>query len=112
VATNAWAASSEFDQQSMIALASSRILDVAALERLQSPVLVIAGCEDTGATQAAESFLFTMREAKRPGEIFIYPGADHGYAQPFFNEGNELQPRSHPYQLALVQGFLATHLGP
>jgi hypothetical protein len=31
VATNAWAASSEFHQQSMIALASSRTLDVAAL---------------------------------------------------------------------------------
>jgi dienelactone hydrolase len=60
-------------------------VDTKTLERLQSPVLLIAGGEDTGATQAAVTFLSTMREAaKRPCEIFIYPGADHGYAQSLF----------------------------
>ena len=62
-------------------------VDTQRLERLKSPVLVIAGGEDTGAMQAAIHFLSTMREAKRPCEIFVYPGADHGYAQPLFNEG-------------------------
>jgi hypothetical protein len=43
-------------------------IDTKKLERLQSPVLVIAGGEDTGAKQAAVNFLSTMREAKRPCE--------------------------------------------
>ena len=62
-------------------------IDTKRLERLKGPVLVIAGGEDIGATQAAINFLSTMKEAKRAYEMLIYPGADHGYAQPLFNEG-------------------------
>ena len=82
------------------------------LERLQSPVLVIAGGEDTGATQAAVNFLATMREAKRPCEIFVYPGANHGYAQPLFNEGKNYNPEAIRITWVLVQDFLVTHLRP
>jgi dienelactone hydrolase len=56
-------------------------IDTKQLEKLKSPVLVIAGGEDTGATQAAVHFLCTMKGANRLCEIFVYPGADHGYAQ-------------------------------
>ena len=87
-------------------------IDTKTLERLQSPVLVIAGDEDTGAMQAGVSFLSTMREAKRPCEIFIYPGADHSYAQPLFNEGKNYNPEAVRITWVLVQDFLATHLGP
>ena len=44
------------------------------LEKLKSSVLVITGGEDAGATQAAINFLASMREAKRPYEMLIYPG--------------------------------------
>ena len=57
------------------------------LEKLKSSVLVITGGEDAGATQTAINFLVSMREAKRPYEMLIYPGADHGYARPLFNDG-------------------------
>jgi carboxymethylenebutenolidase len=40
-------------------------VDIKRLERLRSPVLVITGGEDTGATQAAINFLSNMEEAKR-----------------------------------------------
>jgi dienelactone hydrolase len=80
------------------------------LERLQSPVLVIAGGEDTDATQAAVNFLSTMREAKRPCEIFVYPGADHGYAQPLFNEGKNYNPEAIRITWVLVEDFLTNHL--
>ena len=55
-------------------------IDTRQLEKLKSTVLVIAGSEDSGAMQAAINFLSTMKEAKRPCEMFVYPGADHGYA--------------------------------
>jgi dipeptidyl aminopeptidase/acylaminoacyl peptidase len=45
---------------------------------------VITGSEDT---QAAINFLSSMKEAKRPYELLVYPSADHGYAQPLFNGG-------------------------
>ena len=87
-------------------------IDRKRLERLQSPVLVIAGGEDTDATQAAINFLSTMREAKRPCEMLIYPGADHGYAQPLFNEGKNYNPEAIRATWVLVENFLASHLRP
>ena len=86
--------------------------DTKRLERLQSPVLVIAGGEDTGATQAAINFLSTMKEAKRPCEILVYPGADHGYAQALFNEGKNFNPEAVRTTWVLIEDFLASHLRP
>jgi carboxymethylenebutenolidase len=83
--------------------------DIKRLERLKSSVLVIAGGEDTGATQAAINFLSTMKEAKRPCEI-IYPGADHGYAQPLFNEGKNYNPEAVRTTWVLVEDFLSNAL--
>jgi carboxymethylenebutenolidase len=87
-------------------------IDKKRLESLKSPVLVLAGGDDTGATQAAINFLSTMREAKRPCEIFIYPGADHGYAQPLFNQGKNYNPEAIRITWVLVEDFLASHLRP
>ncbi len=81
-------------------------IDIKRLERLKSSVLVIAGGEDTGATQAAINFLSTMKEAKRPCEMLIYPGADHGYAQPLFNEGKNYNPEAVRTTWVLVEDFL------
>src|SRR6266571_8095071 len=84
--------------------------DIKRLERLKSSVLVIAGGEDTGATQAAINFLSTMKEAKRPCEMLIYPGADHGYAQPLFNEGKNYNPEAVRTTWVLVEDFLSNAL--
>jgi dipeptidyl aminopeptidase/acylaminoacyl peptidase len=43
--------------------------------------------EDKASAQAAIHFLSTMKEAKQPFKLFVYPGVGHGYAQPLFNEG-------------------------
>jgi len=87
-------------------------IDTKQLEKLKSPVLVIAGSEDTGATQAAINFLSTMKEAKRLCEMFVYPGADHGYAQPLFNEGKNYNPEAVRTTWVLIEDFLASHLRP
>jgi carboxymethylenebutenolidase len=85
-------------------------IDTKRLERLKGHVLVIAGGEDIGATQAAINFLSTMKEAKRPCEMLIYPGADHGYAQPLFNEGKNYNPEAVRTTWVLVEDFLSNAL--
>jgi carboxymethylenebutenolidase len=87
-------------------------IDTRQLDKLKSPVLVIAGSEDTGATQAAINFLAAMKAARRSCEIFVYPGADHGYAQPLFNEGKNYNPEAVRVTWILVEDFLASHLRP
>ena len=82
------------------------------LEKLKSSVLVITGGEDAGATQAAINFLASMREAKRPYEMLIYPGADHGYAQPLFNGGKSYNAEAVRATWVLVDDFLGSHLRP
>ena len=85
-------------------------IDTKRLERLKSPVLVIAGGEDTGATQAAINFLSSMKGAKGPYEMLVYPGADHGYAQPLFNKGKNYNPEAVRTTWVLVEDFLDSHL--
>ncbi len=85
-------------------------IDTKRLERLKSPVLVVAGGEDTGATQAAINFLSSMKGAKRQYEMLVYPGADHGYAQPLFNEGKNYNPEAVRTTWVLVEDFLDSHL--
>ena len=87
-------------------------IDIKQLEKLKSPVLVISGSEDTGATQAAVNFLSIMKEAKRLCEMFVYPGAGHGYAQPLFNQGKNYSPEAVRTTWVLVEDFLGSHLRP
>lgn len=87
-------------------------IDTKQLEKLKSSVLIIAGSEDSGAMQAAIKFLSNMKEAKRLCEMFVYPGADHGYAQPLFNEGKNYNPEAVRTTWVLVEDFLASHLRP
>jgi dienelactone hydrolase len=47
-----------------------------------------------------------MKEAKQPYELLIYPGADHGYAQPLFNEGKNYNPEAVRTTWMLVEDFL------
>lgn len=85
-------------------------IDIKRLEKLKSPVLVISGGEDTGATQAAINFLSNMKEAKRSYEMLVYPGANHGYAQPLFNGGKNYNPEAVRTTWVLVEDFLDGHL--
>jgi dienelactone hydrolase len=82
-------------------------LDSQRLARLRGPVLVIAGAEDSGAARAAINFLSNMRQVNRPYEMLIYPGADHGYAQPLFNEGKNYNAEAVRATWVLVDDFIA-----
>jgi dienelactone hydrolase len=85
-------------------------LETSRLERLKSPVLVISGAEDTGAVQAASGFLVNMKTAKRQCEMFIYPGVDHGYAQPLFNGGKNFNPEAVRVSWVVIDDFLESYL--
>jgi carboxymethylenebutenolidase len=81
-------------------------IDTKRLERLKSSVLVITGAEDSDAAKAAINFLSSMKEARRPYEMLIYPGANHGYAQPLFNEGKNYNPEAVRTTWVVVEDFL------
>ena len=85
-------------------------INQARLATLKSPVLVITGAEDTGAVQAGLDFVPNMRQAKRPYELFVYPAADHGYAQPLFNEGKNYNAEAVRVTWLLIDDFLSAHL--
>lgn len=81
-------------------------IDKDRLGKLKSPVFVIAGSEDTGATDAAAHFLAVMKDLRRPYGLLVYPGVDHGYAQPLFNEGRNYREEAVRATWVLVDYFL------
>jgi len=85
-------------------------LEIGRLERLKSPVLIISGADDTGAVQTANGFLSNMTAANRQCEVFIYPGVDHGYAQPLFNGGKNFNPEALRASWIVIDDFLYSHL--
>lgn len=85
-------------------------LETGRLQRLNSPVLVISGSDDIGAVQAAIAFSANMKLAKRQCEIFIYPGVDHGYAQPLFNGGKNFSAEATRASWVVIDDFFNSHL--
>jgi len=85
-------------------------IETKRLERLKSCVLVITGGDDNGATEAAIKFVPNMREANRQLELFVYPGADHGYAQPLFNGGKNYNSEAIRMTWTVAEDFLSSHL--
>jgi carboxymethylenebutenolidase len=82
-------------------------VDTQRLQKLEGPVLVISGAKDNGATDAAIHFLSNMKPANRACELFVYPGVDHGYAQPLFNGGKNYSPAAIRATWVVVDDFLA-----
>jgi dienelactone hydrolase len=60
--------------------------------------------------QAAITFFSNMRQVNRPYEMLIYPGADHGYAQPLFKEGKNYNAETVRATWVLVDNFLSNAL--
>jgi carboxymethylenebutenolidase len=78
------------------------------IEKLKSPMLAISGSLDKWAVQAALNF-FTNEKSKS-FELYIYPGADHGYAQPLFLNGKNYDEEATRMTWKLTEDFLTRHL--
>jgi carboxymethylenebutenolidase len=78
------------------------------IEKLNSPILAITGSLDKWAVQTALNF-FTNEKSKS-FELYIYPNADHGYAQPFFLNGKNYDAEATRMTWKLMEDFLSRHL--
>lgn len=77
---------------------------------LAGPVLVITGSGDQWALASALEILPRMRDAEKAMELYVYPGADHAYAQPLFNSGANYDAVATRVTWRVVEDFLARHL--
>jgi len=75
------------------------------LDKLKSPLLLISGTEDKWATDAALNFLINGQS--KLTEIYFYPGADHGYAQPLFLKGKNFNAEATRLTWILMEDFLS-----
>lgn len=79
-------------------------IDQSRLDKLNNPVLAITGSLDEWPLEAGINFL--KKEKGKSFEFFVYPQADHGYAQPFFNGGRNLNADATRITWMLIQDFL------
>jgi carboxymethylenebutenolidase len=83
-------------------------IEKSRIEYLKSPVLAITGSLDQWAVKSALHFLDSEKE--KSFELYIYPGADHGYAQPFFLNGKNYDAEATRMTWKLTEDFLSRHL--
>lgn len=87
------------------------VKDPEQLRQLAGPALLIVGSQD-GSTAAADAAGFS-KAADTAGvgaEVYLYPGADHAFAQPLFNEGRTYDPVGAEVAWRLSEDFLRRRL--
>jgi carboxymethylenebutenolidase len=87
------------------------INDPAKLRQLAGPALLVVGSRD--GTSAAENSAAFSKAADAAGvgaEVYVYPGADHAFAQPLFNAGRTYDPVAAQAAWRLSQDFLQRRL--
>jgi len=82
-------------------------IEKSKLAKLKSPVLAITGSLDNWPFQAALNFL--ENEKDKSLEFYVYPGVDHGYAQPLFNGGKNYNPEATRVTWTVMNDFLSRH---
>jgi len=87
------------------------INDAEQLKQLAGPALLIVGSHD-GAAAAANAAAFSKAAdtACVGAEVYLYPGADHAFAQPLFNAGKTYDPVAADVAWRLSQDFLKRRL--
>ena len=83
-------------------------IEKSKIENLKCPVLAITGSLDKWAVESALHFF--ANEKDKSFELYIYPGADHGYAQPFFLNGKNYNAEATRVTWKLMEDFLSRHL--
>jgi carboxymethylenebutenolidase len=87
------------------------IKDPERLRRLAGPALLIVGSRDgSSAAEGAAAFSKTADTAGVGAEVYLYPGADHAFAQPLFNAGRTYDPVAADVAWRLSEDFLKRRL--
>lgn len=87
------------------------IRDAEKLRPLAGPALLIVGSRDgNSAAEDAAAFSRAADTAGVSAEIYIYPGADHAFAQPLFNQGKTYDPIAAELAWRLSEDFLKRRL--
>jgi len=87
------------------------VKDPERLQQLAGPALLIVGSRD--GPSAAEDALAFSTAADKAGvgaEVYVYPGADHAFAQPLFKEGKAFDPVATDVAWQLSESFLRRRL--
>lgn len=87
------------------------IKDSAKLRHLAGPALLIVGSRDgDSAAENAAAFSKAADAAGVGAEVYLYPGADHAFAQPLFNAGRTYDPVAAEVAWRLSEDFLKRRL--
>jgi carboxymethylenebutenolidase len=87
------------------------INDPEKLQHLAGPALLIVGSRDgSAAPENAAAFSKAADTAGTGAEVYVYPGADHAFAQPLFNQGRTYDPVAADVAWRLSENFLKRRL--
>ncbi len=74
------------------------------------PILSISGGSDEWSFPQQVELEQRMRNLGNQIESYVYPGADHGFAQPLYDNGNNLDAGATDAMRLVLDAFLARHL--
>lgn len=69
----------------------------------------MTGSKDQWALDMAVKMIPRMAEASKEAEIDVYPGADHGFTQPLYADGANLDPEATRMTWLLLEDFPGRH---
>ena len=78
---------------------------------LPAPFLFITGSNDGWPMGALGTLIGAGLPASHQFEFYVHPGAQHGFAQPMFNGGANLNPEASRITWTLIEAFLAREMG-
>jgi carboxymethylenebutenolidase len=84
--------------------------DPEQLRQLAGPALLVVGSRDGSAAENSAAFSRAADTAGVGAEVYLYPGADHAFAQPLFNAGKTYDAVAADVAWRLSQDFLARRL--
>jgi carboxymethylenebutenolidase len=84
--------------------------DAARLASLSGPALLVVGSKDGSAVDNAAAFSKAADAAGAKAEIHIYPGEEHAFAQPLFNQGKTYDAVAAESAWRLSEDFLKRSL--
>jgi carboxymethylenebutenolidase len=87
------------------------INDPQQLQQIAGPALLVVGSRDgAAAAENAAAFSKAADAAGVGAEVYVYPGADHAFAQPLFNAGRTYDPVAADVAWRLSENFLERRL--